>query len=289
MYAYAQTNIQLFNQLRRYGYRHSELGSVCDAYALTMRLFTGCFRPSGKTFISHLVGTASILADLHASVPTVVAGLLHSAYSHGEFGTGARGISAAKRKQLRLAVGTQAEDIVARYTNFAWNQQAIAALHQTLPAAGSIDHEVLLIRLANELEDHLDLAGLYSGFSEGRREVIESYLYLCTDMAVKLGFPSLAAALSQAFEDTLTVELPQLLQQENENLSRAESVHLIGGKSSFLFPPATHGLRLSVRLARILKQRLIARTLPLLFLDESSPAEDPVDHTACKPLFPRTH
>ena len=83
--------------------------AFCDAYAFAMRLFTGCFRQSGKTFISHLVGTASILAEFHASATTVAAGLLHSAYSHGEFGTGERGISEAKRKQLRLVVGSEVE------------------------------------------------------------------------------------------------------------------------------------------------------------------------------------
>jgi (p)ppGpp synthase/HD superfamily hydrolase len=36
--------------------------AVASAYELTATLMTGQFRASGKTFIAHLVGTASILA-----------------------------------------------------------------------------------------------------------------------------------------------------------------------------------------------------------------------------------
>ncbi len=261
MYAYAQTNIQLFNQLQEAGYGHSDLACVRDAYAFTMRLFTGCFRQSGKTFISHLVGTASILADVHTPATTVAAGLLHSAYSHGEFGTGGRGISEAKRNQLRLVVGAQAEQLVASYTSFPWNKEAISALYHDLPLPGSVAREVLLIHLANELEDHLDFAALYSGHADYSREVIKSYLFQCPDIAEKLGFPALASALSRAFEETLSVELAQPLQQENKNLTDKETVYLIHWKSSFLFPPATHRLRLKVRVNRILRRSVLDRTL----------------------------
>ena len=60
---YAQTNIQLFNQLRRDGYSKTDLDLVRDAYELAMVLFSGRFQPSGKSFIAHVVGTASILAS----------------------------------------------------------------------------------------------------------------------------------------------------------------------------------------------------------------------------------
>jgi (p)ppGpp synthase/HD superfamily hydrolase len=265
MFAHAQTNIQLFNQLERAGYGHADLARVRDAYALSMRLFTGCFRRCGKTFISHLVGTASILADLHTEAPIVAAGLLHSAYSHGEFGTGARGASEAKRRQVRLVVGERAEVLVARYTSMPWHGEAIPDPHQNLPAVGSIERELLLMRLANELEDHLDLGGLYSGETRRRREIIQSYLFLCTGMAERLGYPELSTALSRAFEDTLSVELPEDLQQENENLTNKEAVGLIGWNSCFLLPPATHSLRLKVRLRRILRRRSLAGAIRFVF------------------------
>ncbi|NJP21002.1 MAG: hypothetical protein HC763_20665 [Hydrococcus sp. CRU_1_1] len=86
MYVYAQTNIQLFNQLRDRGYSNAELQEIFNAYQLTIELFTGQFRASGKTFIAHLVGTASILTHLRVSSKLIAAGLLHAAYSQGDFG-----------------------------------------------------------------------------------------------------------------------------------------------------------------------------------------------------------
>ena len=86
MHTYAQTNIQLFNQLQREGYGAADLEAVARAYDLAIALTTGRFRASGKTFIAHLVGTAGILGSLKAPGPLVVAGLLHAAYAAGDFG-----------------------------------------------------------------------------------------------------------------------------------------------------------------------------------------------------------
>jgi (p)ppGpp synthase/HD superfamily hydrolase len=57
--AYAQTNIELLNQLRRLGYGEADLVRVRRAYEIALRLFTACFRPSGNTFLAHLVRTAT--------------------------------------------------------------------------------------------------------------------------------------------------------------------------------------------------------------------------------------
>ena len=261
MNSYAQTNIQLFNQMQASGYAHADLVRVRDAYALAMVLFTGCFRRSGNTFIAHLVGTASILAALRRSSTTVAAGLLHSAYSHGEFGDGSRRISEGKRNQLRHVVGTEAEMLVAQYTTSPWDQQAISALAHSSPLSGSDAHEVLMIRLANELEDHLDLVALYSGSIEDRRQRIKSYLSQCVDIAGKLGFPALASALSQAFEETLSMRVASSLEEENVNLTHENAIYLIAWKSSFLLPPASHRLRLKKRLSRIFQREFLARAV----------------------------
>ena len=64
MINFAQTNIQLLNQLHREGYSADDLHLVRVAYRFAMDLFSGQFRASGKTFIAHLVGTASVLGSL---------------------------------------------------------------------------------------------------------------------------------------------------------------------------------------------------------------------------------
>ena len=66
MHRYAQTNIQLYNQLQQQGYSVQELVQVRSTYELGITLMPGHFRPSGKPMETHLVGTASILAYLDA-------------------------------------------------------------------------------------------------------------------------------------------------------------------------------------------------------------------------------
>ena len=107
MHTFAQTNIQLVNQLYRDRYTVAELRPIIACYELAMRLFTGRFRASGKTFIAHLIGTASILGSLRTPTSLVSAGLLHAAYATGDFGDGVQGISNSKREQVRAVVGEE--------------------------------------------------------------------------------------------------------------------------------------------------------------------------------------
>src|SRR5215469_10044102 len=78
MTVYAQTNIQLYNQLAELGYTAEDARRVHRAYGLAMQLFTGSYRGSGRPFLSHLVGTASVLASVRAPIEVVTAGLLHT-------------------------------------------------------------------------------------------------------------------------------------------------------------------------------------------------------------------
>jgi len=110
MNSYAQTNIQLFKQLRREGYSNTDLSLVRDAYELAMVLYSCRFLPSGRPFIAHVVRTASILAALHLSAQVVAAGLLHNAYGTGDFGDGSGGISTAKRALISRVLSPEVEE-----------------------------------------------------------------------------------------------------------------------------------------------------------------------------------
>ena len=76
--AYAQTNLQLYAQLRRANADESDLALVRRGYDLAMHLCPASFRGSGKPLLAHLVGTASILASLGQPTRVVTAGLLHA-------------------------------------------------------------------------------------------------------------------------------------------------------------------------------------------------------------------
>lgn len=238
---YAQTNLQLYRQLRTAAYSDPNLKLVRSAYDLGMRIFSASFRGSGKPLLAHLVGTASILASIEQSPIVVTAGLLHAAYALGDFGDGRLGMTPAKRDRVRAAVGPEAEDLVARYTAFDWNRNTIPAIRARVDSLTPIERDVLVIRLANELEDHLDYGVLYCGNGEKRREYIRSPLNQSVDMARSLGLTALARELDEAFSETLSTQLPEALRTPHDY--------------TFVQPPASHSPRLKVAARRYLDQR----------------------------------
>lgn len=233
MNPYAQTNIQLFNQLRREGYSNEDLLCVFKAYELAMQLFTCFFRPSGKTFIAHLVGTASILGSLRVSAEVAAAGLIHAVYDEGDFGSIKRGISNAKREQVRRAVGEKVEEYVARYAALRWNPKTISAVRDGLDTLDLIDRNVLLIRLTNELEDHFDLGVLYCPNADVRKQSAKRRGLVIVDMADKLGFPTLAVELDRVFREIVSGKIPLELHSTRDQ------------NRAYLVPPRSYQKRLS--------------------------------------------
>ena len=238
---YAQTNLQLYTELRRAGYAPEQLAVVRAGYDLAMELFSASFRGSGKPLLAHLVGTASILASIGQSPEIVTAGLLHAAYALGDFGDGRFGVTDAKRARVRQAVGQVVEDLVSRYTSFDWNKNTIPSIRERVQGLSPIERDVLVIRLANELEDHLDFGVLYCGNGEKRREFIRSPLNQSVDMARMLGLPALAAELDRAFRETVEAELPASLRTPHDY--------------TFLQPPASHAPRPKVAVRQFLDRR----------------------------------
>ncbi|HMB87048.1 MAG TPA: HD domain-containing protein [Methylomirabilota bacterium] len=238
MHRFAQTNLQLYAQLADLAYPERDLAMVARCYELSMTLFPGTYRASGKPFLAHLVGTAGIVAALRARAPVVAAGLLHATYTHGEFGNGWLGVSDAKRTRVRAAVGPEIEDLVARYTAFRWARATIPAIRAQLDAMTALERDVLLIRLANELEDHLDLGILYSGDAPRRLRFMREDLPAAVEMARRLGHPGLAESLAAAFDQIEHAAIsPALRRREVE---------------SFRLPFASHRPRLRVAVSHLL-------------------------------------
>lgn len=213
MHSYAQTNLQLCNQILGAGYSECELRCVVKGYELAMRLFAERFRASGKTFIAHLVGTASILVAQNAPVNVVAAGLLHAAYTRGNFGDHQSGMTKTKRKYIAREMGEVVEALVAHYTSLIWNSETISLARHGLDTLSQIERDVLLIRLANELEEHLDLGVLYWRKDNYINKETEG---LMIDLANDIGHPALAEQLAQAFRATAMTELPPVLSREGK-------------------------------------------------------------------------
>ncbi|MGH7928384.1 MAG: DUF6817 domain-containing protein, partial [Candidatus Binatia bacterium] len=120
LHDYAQTNIQLYGQLLAAGYSNEDLRHIRDTYALAAVLFSGRIQPSGKTFISHVVGTASILASIGSNSELICTALLHNVFPNGKFGNRKRGISRRKRREMKSVVGDGVEGHLAAFASLPW-------------------------------------------------------------------------------------------------------------------------------------------------------------------------
>lgn len=102
MHTYAQTSVQLFNQLRREGYSTGDVEYFVTAYGPFPRLRQNLHRALGP-HCEHS-GIATRACDDGGG-----RGLLHAAYAQGDFETWGRGISGRKREQVKRIASTQAE------------------------------------------------------------------------------------------------------------------------------------------------------------------------------------
>ena len=188
-HTYAQTNIQLYTQMESFGYADTEIAQVATGYRLAVELFTGQFRSNGKPFINHLVGTTSILVTLHQSLDVVIAGLLHAVYVQGDFGRNEIGILSTKTKQIQAAVGLSIERYIASYTVTKW------PIQKSVEDLSEFERSVIIMRLADTLEDHLDLGILYS--SQAKRRNAGKHIENQIELAQKLNLLDIADHLSE--------------------------------------------------------------------------------------------
>jgi (p)ppGpp synthase/HD superfamily hydrolase len=202
MAAHAQTIVQLLNRLRRDGWALDDLRLLHRAYERLVALSTCQYRSSGRTLIDHAVGVASILAALGAPVPLVAAGLVHLVYLHGDFGTWRRRVVESKRAQLNTAVGSTVEQSVYGYTQLDWSAPGIAALRDRLPRLDRGERDVVLMRLADQLDIFGTRDALYCDNAGKRRAYARDVGATVVALADGLGQPALAAALSRAFAQT---------------------------------------------------------------------------------------
>jgi (p)ppGpp synthase/HD superfamily hydrolase len=199
---YAQTNVQLFDQLRREGYTEADLRLIREAYDLSRRLYAGYFIASGRTQIAHLVGTASILGSLHVPAEVVAGGLIHNVYETGDFGDGREGSSERRRHQIRQAIGAGIEQYAYRFPIVKRDVGPLATGPHRPPvstvfdepgALELVDRHVLLIVVAERLDHRRNLESL--------NEYLNGVDRVKGEIAERLGCPGIAAELKAACEE----------------------------------------------------------------------------------------
>jgi len=167
----AQTILQLYNQLLESGSSTEDVVYIQKVYELSVSVFSGRCQASGKNFIAHVVGTASILASLALPMDVVAAGLIHNVYRNGDFADGKRVISPGRQRQIKKVVHPETEWLVHRFHTLEWNERGtIRLLHEDVQTLDARERNLLLLYLADALEHHLDLGVLYYANSEAERE-----------------------------------------------------------------------------------------------------------------------
>ena len=242
MQSYAQTYPQLVNQLRALGYSRNDLILIRESYEVAMALYSARFQPSGKSFMAHLVGTASVLASVRVPSPLVSAGLLHNAYATGDFGDGNHSVTTRRRRRIVSAVGHEVEQYVARFPTVGWKSPEAKVATNNPAKLDPVDRGAFLILIADQLDHLSDLDFLY--YRDRERQ---NYFENCgpaIEAAESLGMDCLAAELKQRIEHARTQDLPVELPEKR----------VAGG--AFVVAPGSSRKRLGVTLREgLIRQR----------------------------------
>lgn len=239
---YAQTNVQLFHQLKSEGYTQDDFLCIFRTYEFAVHMFTGRFQPSGNTFLCHVVRVASILASLHLPAKVVAAALIHSVYRKGDFACG-KGLSDAKRRQVKAVVGEEVEEYVYKFERMRWASR-ITGIRDRLETLNPVDRHLILMRLANDLEHHLDFEILY--YSDVPRQRLIQQGHIMTEIAEKLGFPKLAAHLAEASRKAVSAEIPREIRSVAESKRSFAVVRTRIPQESAVIMPRSRGRSLGI-------------------------------------------
>jgi len=216
MHDYAQTIHHLYLQLLGLGYSEHDLLEIKTTYALACDLFAGIMTASGKPHISHGIGTASILAAFDAPRHVVLAGMIHNAYGMGDFGDNLKVPTEQRRYEVREVIGQQAELCVERfYQTMPWTREKIAQFSNQFETLDETGRDTLLIRLADDLEHHLDLGMVYrvNGLMLQRARERRDYTLR---LAERLQLPQLTAEFQRVFSETDACKIPGKLCEDQQ-------------------------------------------------------------------------
>jgi hypothetical protein len=197
----AQTNIQLYNQLRQRGLDRKELVLIHRAYELLTTLYSGYYQGDGKPFVAHGIGVASILAELGQPADTVAMGLVHGVYGNGDFGDGEHGPTPAHRAVVRGAVGEHVEQLVFRFTHLRLHPDTIERDRVALAGLDEWGRRLQVVAIVDHLEKYIDLGVLYFGDNAEIVEWTDRIGVDLIELAGELGETELAQMVSAAFAE----------------------------------------------------------------------------------------
>jgi GT2 family glycosyltransferase len=139
----------------RKGYNARDLERIEATYWRALWLSNGGYRPCGRPFINHLVGTASVLVHYGFEVRLVQAALMHSAYTHApHFDGGAEKTVEVVARKLG-GLGSNLEQAVRAYTVRSMRWQQLSVLPNWEAIATMSDVDTAILTLANDTDMNL--------------------------------------------------------------------------------------------------------------------------------------
>lgn len=192
----AQTNVQLYRQLWDMGWTSADLEMLQSCYDLATVSFAGLLRPSGKPFLAHLVGVASLTAIAGGAAEEVAAALLHSYRLRGVRVLGRR--VPLLRPQFPADLDDAVRSLIEHYERWHRSLRTGNQIEICVDSPPVADRKALLLHIANELEEVVDDSALLSGSPKRSREYLQRLLGMATD----LGFSEFAVRIEALLDDS---------------------------------------------------------------------------------------
>ncbi|HET9046777.1 MAG TPA: glycosyltransferase [Casimicrobiaceae bacterium] len=200
--ALCQTRSALLDAAARIGYRPDELEFIARAYHIAHMLADAGYRPCGRPFINHLVGTASVLVHYGLRAEAVAAGLLHAAYTHSPPHSGGSRAALTLVREMLGGRGHAIESRVRAYTRASANGVSMRSAGGDVGAMSLPEAEVAVVDAANELDMHLSGEFRYSKRSD---MMTADAFHRVVEVCALLELPGLHASLARARDDRTDV------------------------------------------------------------------------------------
>ena len=176
MRPYALTYPQLINQALALGLTPGDLRRLHCTHDLAQSLADGVYRAQGIPLLNHLVRCGSIAMAEQLPLDVVLAALLHAApVLHRFDDSRRRPLGLPQKRQLEHTAGKEVLTLLEEYGCLRWYTADALQRHlEQLESYPTRTRHTLVLRLINELEDHLDDAMCYSPAARSRRR-LEAY------------------------------------------------------------------------------------------------------------------
>jgi hypothetical protein len=186
-----QTVTGLIEAAHARGYTTGEIMNIKSAHWTALLLSSGGYRPCGRPFINHLIGTASVLVHFGFEARLIVAALLHAAYTHAPKMRGNAQETVDAVARILGGAGSPVDRMVRAYTLRDRRWAELAGLDDWQDVATTEDAETAIIAMANLID--MRLSGEIR--SSGRTDEDLAALAKAEQICDLIGVPGLAETL----------------------------------------------------------------------------------------------